>query len=65
MLPKDSLKEILDHGRQLAMSSAGAESSQLDSLPPISRRTMSALSNDLRAKMAAVGLLQQSDEAST
>ena len=67
VLSQEHLKEILDHGRQLAVSSAGAKSSiPSGPLPQISRGTISAISSeDLRAKMTAVGLLRQGDKAST
>ena len=61
VLSQEHLKEILNHGRQLAASGAGD-----GPLPSMSRGGMSAIGNkDLRARMISVGLLRQGDEAST
>ena len=68
VLSQEYLKEILHHGRQLAVSGAGAKSSIPSGPPllPLSRGGMSAIiSNDLQARMTSVGLLRQGDEAST
>ena len=62
MLSKELLKEVLDHGRFLAIS-GGQEVAKTKSSPPgtpsvLSRGTLAAISSNLRAKMIAVGLLR-------
>ena len=62
VLSKEELKEVLAHGRILAVSGgrevAETKSSSSTGTPPVlSRGTLAAISSDLRIKMIAVGLL--------
>jgi len=61
VLSREQLKEVLDHGRLLAVSGGQevveTKSSPTGTSPVLSRGTSAAISSNLRTKMIAVGLL--------
>ena len=62
MLSTEQLKEVLEHGRILAVSD-GQEFAETNPSPPgtspvLSQGALAAISSSLRTKMTAVGLLR-------
>ena len=62
MLSREQLKEVLDHGRLLAVSGGQevveTKSSPTGTSPVLSQGALAAISSSLRTKMTAVGLLR-------